>query len=116
MQEKTKDGKYIGNIRHYTVSNAMAEDQYNDYCKVLESHVRDKENREKNGDNHEKVLRLEQSLYSLANSKNFSLTVKAYWDARGLSARMFEASMARDNTEWMMKGPMGKSLGVKRNG
>lgn len=110
MQEKTKDGRYIGNIRHYTVSNVHAEDQYNDMCRALESHVRCREGGQ------EKIIRLEQSLYSMSNSKNFSLTVKAYWDARGLSARMFEASMARDGTEFMFKGPMGKSLGVKRSG
>ncbi len=45
-----------------------------------------------------------------------SLTLKVYWDARGLSARLFESSMAQDNATYMLKGPMGKSLGVKRNG
>lgn len=52
----------------------------------------------------------------MSSSKNFSLTIKAYWDARGLSARMFEASMGRDGTDFMCKGPMGKSLGVKQFG
>jgi len=88
----------------------MAEDQYTNMCSALESHVRNREGGQ------EKIIRLDQSLYSLASSKNFSLTLKAYWDARGLSARMFEASMSRDGTEFMTKGPMGKSLGVKRSG
>jgi len=110
LQEVTKDGRYIGNIRHYTVSNVMAEDQYNDMCRALDSHVKNLEGGQ------EKVIRLEQSLYSLASANNFSLTLKAYCDARGLSARMFDASMSRDGTTFMCKGPMGKSLGVKRNG
>ena len=33
MQE-IKNG-LVGNIRHYTVSNCMAADQYADYCNVL---------------------------------------------------------------------------------
>jgi len=38
MQEKRGD-RYVGNIRHYTVSNCMAADSYTDYCKALESHI-----------------------------------------------------------------------------
>jgi len=110
LQERTKTGKYVGNVRHYTVSNVMAADQYENMCAAMESQIR------VNGGGHEKVIRLEQSLYSLQNSDNFSLTLKAYWDARGLSARMFETSMARDKTQYMCKGPLGKSLGVKRSG
>lgn len=49
-------------------------------------------------------------------STNFSLTLKAYWDAKGISARMFNSSAAEDGAQWMLKGPMGKSLGVKRSG
>jgi len=49
-------------------------------------------------------------------STNFSLTLKAYWDAKGLSARLFDSSTNKDNATYMIKGPMGKSLGVKRNG
>jgi len=52
----------------------------------------------------------------LRPSTNFSLTLKAYWDAKGLSARLFESSTSRDNATYMIKGPMGKSLGVKRSG
>merc|ERR1712048_1314877 len=52
----------------------------------------------------------------MQNSTNFSLTLKAYWEARGLSARLFESSMEKDGAEFMCKGPMGKSLGVKRSG
>lgn len=110
LQEVTKDQRYVGNIRHYTVSNVMAEDQYTNMCSALESHVRNREGGQ------EKIIRLDQSLYSMASAKNFSLTLKAYWDARGLSARMFESSMSRDGTEFMCKGPLGKSLGVKRSG
>lgn len=110
MQEMTKKGQHIGNIRHFTVSNIMAKDQYTDICNALESHVKVQEGHQ------EKIIRMEQSLYSLANSDNFSLTVKAYWEARGLSARMFDISAARDGTEFMFKGPLGKSLGVKREG
>jgi hypothetical protein len=29
---------------------------------------------------------------------------------------MFESSTKKDNAIWMVKGPMGKSLGVKRHG
>ena len=79
-------------------------------CSALESHVRN----QKGGQ--EKIIRLEHSLYSLANANNFSLTIKAYWAAKGLSARLFDSSMSRDNAEYMFKGPMGKSLGVKRHG
>lgn len=88
FQEVTRDGKYVGNIRHYTVSNVMAEDQYQNMCAALESHKR------KNDGAQEKIIRLDQSLYSMASANNFSVTLKAYWDARGLSARMFEASAA----------------------
>lgn len=49
-------------------------------------------------------------------STNFSLTLKAYWDANGLSKRLFESSAARDGATYMIKGPMGKSLGVKPHG
>jgi len=42
--------------------------------------------------------------------------LKAYWEAKGLSARLFESSANKDNATYMIKGPMGKSLGVKRNG
>ena len=49
-------------------------------------------------------------------STNFSLTLKAYWDAKGLSARLFESSASKDNATYMIKGPMGKSLGVRKNG
>ena len=49
-------------------------------------------------------------------STNFSLTLKAYWDAKGFSARMFESQLMKDASTWMCKGPMGKSLGVKRHG
>jgi ferredoxin-NADP reductase len=49
-------------------------------------------------------------------STNFSLTLKAYWECNGLSKRLFESSAARDGATYMIKGPMGKSLGVKRNG
>jgi hypothetical protein len=55
-------------------------------------------------------------LFLLQPSTNFSLTLKAYWEARGLSARLFESSMGKDNANYMIKGPMGKSLGVRRNG
>lgn len=110
LQVKTRDGKYEGNIRHYTVSNVMAKDQYENMCAAMESQVRVNEG------GHEKVIRLEQSLYSLQNSTNFSLTLKAYWDSNGLSKKMFNASSSRDGTEFMTKGPMGKSLGVGRSG
>lgn len=55
-------------------------------------------------------------LLSTRPSTDFSLTLKVYWEAKGFSARMFESSTANDNATWMVKGPMGKSLGVKRNG
>lgn len=38
IQEKKGD-RYIGKIRHYTVSNCLAADQYAEYCRALESHV-----------------------------------------------------------------------------
>lgn len=44
------------------------------------------------------------------------MTLKVYWEAKGLSARLFESSAAKDNATYMIKGPMGKSLGVKKNG
>jgi len=110
MQEVTAEGKYVGNIRHYTVSNCMAEDQYTDMCRALESHISHAQGKQ------EKIIRLDQSLYALRPSTNFSLTLKAYWDAKGLSARMFQSSTARDGSQWMVKGPLGKSLGVKRSG
>lgn len=43
LQEMTKTGRYTGNIRHYTVSNCMAEDQYTNLCNALDSHVKNKE-------------------------------------------------------------------------
>ena len=49
-------------------------------------------------------------------STDFSLTLKVYWEAKGLSARFFESSAAKDNATYMVKGPMGKSLGVRSNG
>lgn len=42
VQEKRGD-RYVGNIRHYTVSNCMAADSYDEYCKALESHIGYKE-------------------------------------------------------------------------
>jgi hypothetical protein len=53
IQEKTKEGKFVGNIRHFTVSNVMAEDQYTNMCAAMESQVRVNEG------GHEKVIRLE---------------------------------------------------------
>jgi hypothetical protein len=108
FQEVTKDGKYIGNIRHYTVSNVMAEDQYANMCAALDSHAQANQGGKKIG--------LDNELYSLGNSKNFSVTLKAYMAVNGLSKRFFESARLRDNAEYMCKGPMGKSLGVKRNG
>jgi Cytochrome b5-like Heme/Steroid binding domain len=110
LMQEVKDGKHVGNIRHYTVSNCLAEDQYTDYCRALESHVNVAKGRQ------EKIIRLDQSLYQLRPSTNFSLTLKAYWDAKGFSARMFQSSAANDGSEWMVKGPLGKSLGVKKSG
>jgi NAD(P)H-flavin reductase len=52
----------------------------------------------------------------LRPADNFSLTLKVYREAKGLSNRMFDSSTKKDNATWMVKGPMGKSLGVKRNG
>jgi hypothetical protein len=34
----------------------------------------------------------------------------------GMSARIFESSAKKDGAQFMIKGPMGKSLGVKRSG
>ena len=79
-------------------------------CRALESHVAVSKGKQ------EKIIRLDSSLYALRPSTNFSLTLKAYWDAKGLSARLFESSTQRDNATYMIKGPMGKSLGVKRSG
>lgn len=42
--------------------------------------------------------------------------MKVYWESKGFSARMFESSTANDNATWMVKGPMGKSLGVRHGG
>jgi hypothetical protein len=109
MQEKRGD-RYVGNIRHYTVSNCMAADSYADYCKALESHIA-----VKNGEN-QKIYRMQPALLSTQPSTDFSLTLKVYWEAKGFSARMFESSTANDGATWMVKGPMGKSLGVKRSG
>jgi len=109
MQEKRGD-RYVGNIRHYTVSNCMAADSYADYCKALESHIA-----VKNGEN-QKIYRMQPALLSTQPSTDFSLTLKVYWEAKGFSARMFESSTANDGATWMVKGPMGKSLGVQRSG
>lgn len=79
-------------------------------CRALESHVAVAAGKQ------EKVIRLDQSLYLLKPSTNFSLTLKAYWEQKGFSARMFESSLARDGATWMVKGPMGKSLGVRKSG
>mgnify|MGYP003340153073 CR=1 FL=1 len=56
------------------------------------------------------------ALFVKQPSTNFSLTLKAYWDCNGLSKRLFESSAAKDGATYMIKGPMGKSLGVKRSG
>jgi hypothetical protein len=109
MQEK-KGNQYVGNIRHYTVSNCMAADAYAEYCKALESHIGVAKGQT------EKIYRMDQSLITVRPSTDFSLTLKVYWEAKGFSARMFESSAAKDNSVWLAKGPMGKSLGVKRNG
>ena len=55
---------------------------------------------------------MQSSLLSIQPSTDFSLTLKVYWEAKGFSARMFESSTANDGATWMVKGPMGKSLGV----
>jgi hypothetical protein len=111
IQEVTRDERYIGNIRHYTVSNCMADDQYQDLCRALESHGRSREGGQ------EKLIRLDQSLFSQASAQNFSLTLKAYWGVKGaLSCRLFESDEKKDGATYMMKGPLGKSLGVKRSG
>lgn len=109
VQEK-RGNRYVGNIRHYTVSNCMAADSYNEYCKALESHIGFKEGWT------EKIHRMDQSLTTVRPSTDFSLTLKVYWEAKGVSARIFESSAAKDGSVWMMKGPMGKSLGVKNSG
>ena len=88
----------------------MAKDQYENMCAAMESQIAVNEG------GHEKVIRLEQSLYSLQNSTNFSLTIKAYMAVNGLSKQMFAASTNKDGSEYMCKGPMGKSLGVARSG
>jgi len=79
-------------------------------CRALESHAAVAKGKQ------EKIIRLDQSLYTLRPSTNFSLTLKAYWDAKGISARMFQSSTANDGAQWMLKGPLGKSLGVKPSG
>lgn len=56
------------------------------------------------------------ALFLKQPSTDFSLTLKVYWEAKGMSARLFESSAAKDNATYMIKGPMGKSLGVKKNG
>lgn len=89
----------------------MAEDQYKDMCAALESHKAHKEGGQ------EKIIRLDQRLYSLANSTNFSLSIKAYWESKdGFSKRLFESAAANDKAMFHCKGPLGKSLGVKRSG
>lgn len=55
--QEVNNGKYIGNIRHYTVSNVLAEDQYTDMCRALESHVSVAKGKQ------EKIIRIDQSLY-----------------------------------------------------
>jgi hypothetical protein len=56
------------------------------------------------------------SLFTMTPSTNFSLTLKAYWDIKGLSKRMFEDSAEKGTATYMIKGPMGKSLGIRRTG
>jgi hypothetical protein len=88
IQEKRGD-RYVGNIRHYTVSNCLAADQYAEYCKALESHIAISR-----GHVQEKVYKMFKPLFYQEPSTNLSLTLKVYWEARGLSARLFESSMA----------------------
>jgi len=111
LMQKIENGKLVGNIRHYTVSNCMAADQYRDYCDTLKSHIEAKK-----GTNIEKIRRLDSSLYRMELATNFSLTLKAYFEAKGFSAKMFESWAAKENGEWYCKGPMGKSLGVRKSG
>lgn len=81
----------------------MAEAQANEYLRALK-YYKDFANSD------EKPLTMDQSLFTYTPSTDFSLTLKAYWEANGLSARMFEGG---SGPTYMVKGPMGKSLGVK---
>lgn len=62
------------------------------------------------------MIRLDPSLYQLKPADNFSLTLKNYPAAKGLSCRLFQSAKLNDQAEYMIKGPMGKSLGVKKSG
>ena len=106
IQEVDAKGRHVGKTRHYTVSNCMAKDQYDDYCQALEAAL----------ESGKIVRRLNPDLYKEQASDNFSLTLKAYWDAEGMSKRLFLSAMNRDNGTFEVKGPMGKSLGVKMSG
>lgn len=147
LQALKPDGSKVGNIRHYTISNCMAEDQYDEICFALETRTgtlvgkrseaelmrhdinktetrpvaiahseSNYSERQSQIDEEANERKLDPALFSTARSTSLSLTIKAYYNVKGMSAHIFESSSKRDGTQWRLKGPMGKSLGVKPSG
>ena len=56
---------------------------------------------------------MDMSLFTVRPSTDFSLTLKAYWEANGLSAAIFNGGT---EASYMFKGPMGKGLSVQDHG
>ena len=91
--------------RHYTVANCMERNAYQAHLELIASALR--------GDSSTPSVD-RSSIYKVSGStsSSFTVTVKNYNMAKGLSKRLTEAA----DTHYEVQGPMGKGLGIYPEG
>jgi hypothetical protein len=89
--------------RHYTISNCMKKDIYDEYIRVINEAIDDKTTNLTN-------LEFKDAYLDCLNEPEFVVTVKNYKMPNGISLNLHSAL---DEKDWFsVKGPLGKGLEI----
>lgn len=105
---------FKSNWRHYTIANCMHKRMHAEFIRTLDEVLLAHRTSGGDANIHDATLFDQELLRGACKSSSFaSMTVKNYHQPYGVSPLFFNKD-AKNNGTWIVKGPVGKGLGVTR--